>query len=81
MAIPYRRREYETLSANEKKQVLNCAARVQEYNVTRGQLALLRILKSDDPKMIEKMKKLEARLAAQEKQLPMTSRRQAWIKE
>ena len=59
--IPYTQAEYAALSSGEKKRVLLCAERVREYALSCAQLVMLRILKTDDAKVIEKIKKLFAK--------------------
>ena len=81
ITVPYTRKGYAALSAREKKQVLQYATRMRDYDVTRGQLAVLRVLKSDDVKMIDKFKKLEARLAWQAGELPSEPHWRALVKE
>ena len=70
LAVPYTGVAYAKLDAAARKRVLAQAAQLQAYNVTRGQLALVRILKSTDHKVIDKLKKLEARLIEQAEILP-----------
>ena len=70
LAVPYTGVAYAKLDAAARKRVLAQAAQLQAYNVTRGQLALVRILKSTDHKVIDKLKKLEAHLIEQAKLLP-----------
>ena len=65
LLVPYTAQEYAALKGSERKQVLEKAALLKAYDITRGQLAAIRILKSTDMKMIEKFKKLEASLIKQ----------------
>ena len=81
LAVPYTAEEYATLKGSARKQVLAKAALLQAYNVTRGQLAAVRILKSTDSKVIEKMKKLEASLIEQAGQLSQESGWRELVKE
>ena len=79
--VPYTRREYAALAAGTKKQVLLFAARVRTYDIIRAQLAVMRILTIADISMVDKLQKLEARLALQRETLPSSSRWRALIKE
>ena len=81
LPVPYTRAQYHALSAWDKKQVLAYVARIREYNCMRTRLAALRILKTDDVRAIEKMKKLEAQLAQHVGTLPTGALWKDWIKE
>ena len=81
IAVPYTREEYAALPASKKKTVLEYATRMRAYSIVREQLAMLRILKTDDIKMVEKFKKLEARLAWLAGELPLEARWRALIKD
>ena len=79
--MPYTAAEYAAFKGSARKQVLAKAALLHAYNVTRGQLAAVRILKSSDIKMIEKLKKLELSLLEQAEQLSQESSWKKLIKE
>jgi hypothetical protein len=81
LRVPYTREQYRALSSWDKKLVMQHVARIQEYDRMRAQLAALRILKTDDLRAIEKMQKLEARLAAHVSTLPTGAMWKDWIKE
>jgi hypothetical protein len=81
LRVPYTREQYRALSSWDKKLVMQHVARIQEYDRMRAQLAALRILKTDELRAIEKMQKLEARLAAHVSTLPTGAMWKDWIKE
>jgi hypothetical protein len=74
LPVPFTRAEFTALRGKERKAVLATAALLQAYDVTRGQLALVRVLKSTDLKVIDKLKKLEERLAQQAQELASKER-------
>ena len=57
------------------------AKKVQEYNRTCAQIALIQIIKTDDLKFIEKLKRLEEQLETQKLNLPVLKRWKDCIQE
>ena len=69
IAVPFTRQEYGKLSLREKKKFMAHLSHSRECDILQMQLSALKILKSDDKRIIDKIKKLEARLQAQEKDM------------
>ena len=81
VVIPYTKKEYAALAASAKKQVQAYAERVREYDLTRAQLTVMRVLTITNISLVDKLQKLENRLALQRSMLPTASRWRALIKE
>ena len=79
--VPYAKVEYEALTRKQRKAVLATAGVVQEYNRLCAQLTALQILKSDQPRLIERMRHIEAQLLQKRALLPTTHIWKDYIRE
>ncbi len=79
--VPYTKEEFAALSRKERKEALADAKTVLEYNRTCAQIALIQVAKTDDLKLVEKLKRLENQLELQRMSLPVLERWKECIKE
>lgn len=70
VVIPYTRAQYLALPRKKKKSVLTAVRKMVDYSTTRKLLDALRLRGSQNPRILERIERLEARLAEEARFLP-----------
>jgi hypothetical protein len=70
VVIPYTRAQYLALPRKKKKSVLTTVRKMVDYNTTKKLLDALKLRKSENPRILERVERLEARLREEAKFLP-----------
>ena len=70
VVIPYTRAQYLALPRKKKKSVLTTVRKMVDYNTTKKLLDALKLRKLENPRILERIDRLEARLAEEAKALP-----------